>query len=304
MRSSLTTPYEGVEVAGEFRSLRAFLRECRRNKLVVFGGLVCVLFVLIGAVGLMVLYAGPLQHLYLDQDLPRALRPPLSEGALLGTDALGRDLMWNTIAGVGVSLVVAVSVTLMALVVGIILGSLAGYYGGRTDVVISAVIDLTWSFPVILLAVVLSGVFQPGLPVVMLAVAVILWAGFGRIVRGEVQSLRQRDFIKAARALGVSDRRILLQHLVPNLIVPILVMGSYYVPLTIIAEASLSFIGLGAQPPTPSIGALIANGRQFLGLSHWVVSIPGTVLAIIVIGLNALGDGLRDVLDPRLRSVR
>lgn len=279
------------------------LRALWQNKLAFFGGLVTVAFVLVGIAGLVIVSNRGFQDLYLAQDLSRPLKPPLSTG-LLGTDPLGRDLAWRVVAGVGVSLAVAAIVTAISLLAGAVMGVLAGYFGGKLDLVISGVVDVTWGFPIMLLGVVLAGVLEPGLTVVVLAVALINWAGFARIVRGEVLSLRERDFVKAARALGVPDWQIMTRHLLPNIVAPALVMGSYYVAITIIAEAGLSFIGLGAQPPTPSLGQSIAEGRNYLSIDHWVVTVPGGALALIVLGLNALGDGLRDVFDPRLRERR
>lgn len=278
--------------------------EARGNRLLAFGAVISITFVIVGIAGIVLVLTPSLRPLYLDQNLSRSLLAPFEEDSLLGTDSLGRELLWYTVGGIGVSLSAAVAVTTFALVVGTMFGVISGYYRGWVDFVIRGLMDLTWSFPIILLAIVLSGVFEPGLPVVMGAVAIILWAGFGRIVRGEVLSLREQEYVKAAVALGVPDRRIFRRHIIPNLVVPILIMGSYYVPLIIIAEAGLSFIGLGAQPPTPSLGVMVAIGRQYLSVSHWMITIPGVALTVIVVGLNALGDGLRDVLDPRQRKTR
>ncbi len=161
---------------------------------------------------------------------------------------------------------------------------------------------MTWGFPVILLAVVLAGVLAPGIKTVVLAIALIIWAGFARILRGEALSLRERDFVKAARALGVPPLRIIWRHLVPNVVAPTMVLTSYYLAISVIAEAGLSFIGVGIQLPTPSLGAMIADGQNYWSVSAWIVVLPAAVLATLVIGLNALGDGLRDVLDPRMRG--
>jgi ABC-type dipeptide/oligopeptide/nickel transport system permease subunit len=255
--------------------------------------------VVCGLAGMVMLFVPQLQGLYLNQDLSSALLPP--PAGFLGTDALGRDLIARVVVGMGVSLGVSLIVTVTSLLVGGALGILAGYYRGRLDTLISGVVDVTWGFPIILLAVVLAGVLAPGLPTVILAISLINWAGFARIVRGEALSLREREFVKAARALGVPDWRIMLRHLVPNVVGPTLVMGSYYVAITIIAEAGLSFIGVGAQPPTPSLGQIIADGRNYWSIDPWVVVMPGFVLAVVVWGLNTLGDGLRDLLDPRIR---
>ena len=154
----------------------------------------------------------------------------------------------------------------------------------------------------ILLAVVLAGVLQPGLGIVILAIACIIWAGFARILRGEALSLRERDFVKASRALGVPPLRIIQRHLIPNVVAPTIVLTSYYLAIAVIAEAGLSFIGVGIQLPTPSLGAMIADGQSYWSVSAWIVALPAAALAILVVGLNALGDGLRDILDPRMRG--
>lgn len=270
-----------------------------RNRSAVMGGVTTAVFVLFGVVGLVMLAVPRFQNLYLNQDLSKALLPPPAD--LLGTDALGRNLVARVVVGMGVSLGVGLIVTVTSLLAGGALGILAGYYRGRLDTLVSGVVDVTWGFPIILLAVVLAGVLAPGLPTVILAITLINWAGFARIVRGEALSLRERDFVKAARALGVPDWKIMLRHLAPNVVGPTLVMGSYYVAITIIAEAGLSFIGVGAQPPTPSLGQIISDGRNYWSIDAWVVVMPGFVLAMVVWGLNTLGDGLRDVLDPRIR---
>jgi len=161
---------------------------------------------------------------------------------------------------------------------------------------------VTWGFPVILLAVVLAGVFAPGIWIVVLAIACINWAGFARILRGEAITLRDRDFVKASRALGTPPRKVIHRHLIPNVLAPTIVLTSYYLAIAVIAEAGLSFIGVGIQLPTPSLGAMIADGQTYWTISSWVVLLPAAVLATLVVGLNALGDGLRDVLDPRMRG--
>src|SRR5262249_55770008 len=201
-----------------------------------------------------------------------------------------------------VSLGISVSVTVVSIAIGGVLGLTAGFFGGRYDRIVSGVIDITWGFPVILLAAVLAGVLQPGVWIVGLAIALINWAGFARILRGDALSLRERDFVRAARALGVPSRRIITRHLVPNVVAPTIVLASYYLAVAVIAEAGLSFIGIGIQLPTPSLGAMIADGQNYWSISIWTVLVPGAALALLVIGLNALGDGLRDLLDPRLRG--
>jgi len=281
--------------------LREVSRLLRRNRAALAGSIITGAFLLTGVAGIVMITFDDLHFLYLEQNLRGALRPPLEDG-LFGTDPLGRDLLARVVAGTGVSLAIAAAVTMISILVGGAVGLLAGYYGGKLDLVLSGVIDVTWGFPILLIIVILAGVLSPGLTAVVLGIALINWAGFARIIRGEVIALREREFVRAAHALGAPGWRIILRHIVPNVVGPTLVLGSYYVAITIITEAGTSFIGVGAQPPTPSLGQIIAEGQNYWSQDVWVVAIPGAVLALIVLGLNTLGDGLRDLVDPRLRT--
>lgn len=299
--AGVSVPHDsGLAPAVPEGTVRQRLRDLAGHRSALAGVLLTAGFLAVGLAGLVLIAVPGLRHLYLDQDLLSSLEPPLERG-VLGTDVLGRDLLARLVAGTGVSLAVAAVVTALSVLVGGVVGILAGYYRGAVDLVLSGVIDVTWGFPIMLLAVVLAGVLEPGLTTVVLAISLINWAGFARIVRGEVLSLREREFVRAARAIGASSGRILLRHIAPNVLAPTLVMGSYYAGITIVAEAGLSYIGVGAQPPTPSLGQIIAEGQNYWATDPWLVLIPGGTLVLIVLGLNALGDGLRDLLDPRLR---
>jgi peptide/nickel transport system permease protein len=267
------------------------------NPLALIGSFIVLAFILLGILGP---WIAP--QSYSDQSLVERLEPPFSKDHLLGTDQLGRDLLSRILEGIRISLLVGFVITAASLVVGAIVGVIAGYYRGKIDTVISGIIDVTWGFPLILIAVLLVGAFGPGLPAMMAAVGLINWAGFARIIRGEVLSLREREFVQAARALGISDLKIMLRHIFPHAIPAALVLGSYYVALAIIFEAGFSFIGIGAQPPLPSLGQMIGEGRNYMLASHWVTTVPGVTIALLVIGLNLVGDGLRDVFDPRLKD--
>ena len=221
--------------------------------------------------------------------------------AVLGTDHLGRDTATRLFVAIRVSLAVAVGVTALALVVGLALGTLAGFRGGWTDRSLGGVMDFIWGFPLILVAVLFAGGLGEGLPSVILAVGLVNMAAIARVVRGEVLALSEREFVEAARAGGLSNWRIIRKHLLPNILAPALVLASYYVAVAIIAEAALSFIGLGAQPPLPSLGQMVAEGRNFLQLNHWETTVPGLTLVVMVLSVSLIGDGLRDVFDPRLR---
>lgn len=251
-------------------------------------------------VGLIVLLVPSLQHLWTVQDLRSTFKPPLTPGHPLGTDNLGRDLMWRTLAGLGVSVAVGLGVAFLAVTLGLVVGIVGGYFGRAADVTTNIVIDVTWAFPAILLAVVFAGWLGPGLPTVVFALALTEWAGFSRIIRGEVLGLRERDYVSAARVLGRSKFAISLRHFVPNLLPVTLVLAVYFVAGAIVAEAGLSFLGLGAQPPTPSLGSTLAQGRDYLTRTWWPVILAGGVLTLTVLLLNSLSDQLREHLDPRI----
>ena len=219
----------------------------------------------------------------------------------MGTDHLGRDTATRLFVAIRVSLAVAVGVTGLALLAGLAIGTVSGFRGGWTDRSLSGVMDFIWGFPLILVAVLFAGGLGEGLLSVILAVGLVNMAAIARVVRGEVLALSEREFIEAARAGGLSNWRIIRKHLLPNILAPALVLASYYVAVAIIAEAALSFIGLGAQPPLPSLGQMVAEGRNFLQLNHWETTVPGLTLVVMVLSVSLIGDGLRDVFDPRLR---
>ncbi len=289
---------EMLDTSRRFRDSMSLLYA---NKTGLVGAVLTIVVFLIGIVGAVLLAMPSLHHLYLDQNLSDALLAPGVHGHLLGTDEYGRDILWRTVAGTGISLLVAVMTTTFTLVLGLVMGSIAGYFGGRFDTVITAVTDLTWGFPLLLVAVVFAGMLGPGLRPVIFAIGVVIWAGFARVVRAQVRSLREREYVEAARALGAPAWKIITRHMLPNIIGTVLVMASYYIAVSVIAEAAFSFIGLGAQPPTPSLGQMIADGTNYFATSFWPALIPGAMIALMVLGLNLFGDGLRDIFDPRLR---
>jgi peptide/nickel transport system permease protein len=278
-------------------------RALRRNRGALVGLVIVVLYVAIGLVGLMAIREPSiLPHDYAQQDLMNTFAPIGAENHLLGTDNFGRDMLSRLMVGVGISLAVGFGITAISMIVGMLAGAIAGYRRGLLDTIISGIVEITWGFPLILIAVILAGALGPGLVSTVLAVGLINWAGFARVVRGEVLALREREFVQAAQASGVADHRILIRHILPNTLAPVIVMATYYVAAAIIVESGLSFIGLGAQPPLPSLGVMIAEGRNYILLDHWLSTLPGVAIVLIVMALNLLGDGLRDVLDPRLRK--
>jgi peptide/nickel transport system permease protein len=231
----------------------------------------------------------------------RRLAPPLSAGFLLGSDHLGRDLLSRIVWGSRISLTVGVLATLLAMTAGTTVGLVAGYFGGLVDQVTMRAIDLVMAFPYILLAIALVAALGPGLFNAMLAVAVVNVSFYARGIRGAVLTLRGREFVEAARAAGATDGRILRQHLLPGIVAPLLVFASMNVGMMIVETAGLSFIGLGAQPPTADWGTMLADGRQFITVAAHVAAVPGLAIFLLVLGLNLAGDGLRDALDPRRR---
>ena len=285
--------YEESRRAGP---VRAALDRMRRNKLLLLGSALGVLVLGAGILGPIISGADPTF-----QSFATTNKPPGTEGYLLGTDHLGRDLAVRLFVGIRVSLMVAAGVTLLSLILGLLLGMIGGFLGGWRDRTIRGVVDFVWGFPLILVAVLFAGGLGGGLFPVILAVGLVNTAAIARVVRGEVLALSEREFIEAARAGGLSTARIMAKHIFPNILAPALVLASYYVAVAVIAEAALSFIGLGAQPPTPSLGGMVSDGRDYLQLNHWQSTIPGLTIVLLVLAVSLIGDGLRDVFDPRLR---
>ncbi|HEX4154043.1 MAG TPA: ABC transporter permease [Acidobacteriaceae bacterium] len=234
-------------------------------------------------------------------DLTQRLLPP-SHAHWFGTDELGRDVLSRTLYGSRVSLLVAVSVVGLALSVGLVLGILAGFYEGWADLVIN--IYLTNAFlalPGILLAVAVVAFMGPSLPNLIFALALATWVNYARLVRGQVLAVKQREFVQAARSLGASDLRLMLHHILPNIIQPVLVQAAIGMAGAVLAEATLSFLGLGVQPPTATWGAMLNDARSHLFESPYLVFFPAAAVALCVLAFNLVGDGLRDYLDPRTR---
>ena len=240
--------------------------------------------------------------------LANRLRPPFWEKGgslshLLGTDPMGRDLLTRMIYGARVSLVVAMLALLVGGGMGAALGLIAGYYGGRVDALVMRVADTTMAFPIILFAILFVVVLGGSMITTVFAVALVLWARYARVIRGEVLSLRERDFVAQARVAGCSSSRIMLIHLFPNILNTLVVLLSLQVGWVIIVEASLSFLGAGIPPPTPTWGSMIAEGRDYIATAWWVSFFPGLAILATVLSFNLFGDWLRDALDPKLRQI-
>jgi peptide/nickel transport system permease protein len=230
-----------------------------------------------------------------------SLRQPPGKAHLLGTDSKGRDILARVVYGSRISLSVGIFASALSLGIGIFFGLIAGYFGGRVDAVLSQFFDIFLAFPSLLLAIGISAVMPAGLTSAMLAISLVGWAGFARLVRSITLSLKEQTYVEASRALGAAPARILYKHILPNALPLILVAGSLRVGGFILLEAALSFLGLGVQPPTPTWGSMISLNRAYINSSPWMVIFPGLAISVTVISFNILGDFLRDKLDPRMQ---
>ena len=236
----------------------------------------------------------------LAQTLGSRLEPPSAEH-WLGTDQLGRDIASRLLYGARISLVIGVVVVALAGLFGTFVGLVAGYVGGLADEALMRLTEVFLAFPPLILAMAIAGALGPSLTNAIIAIAAVTWAVYARLARGQVLSLRRREYVEAARSIGASRTRVLARHLLPNAVAPLLVQASFDMGAAIIAAAGLSFIGFGAQPPTPEWGVMISEGRNFISTQPWLSLFPGLTILFAVGAFNVLGDGLRDVLDPRLR---
>jgi len=218
---------------------------------------------------------------------------------LLGNDPIGRDILSRLIYGSRVALIVGLGATAIAVTIGVTVGAIAGYFGGKIDFILSRFVDALMAFPLLALLLTLSAVFGPSLRNVVIVIGLTIWASYARIVRAEVLSLRERDFVLAARSAGATDRRIIARHIVPNAMGPVIVLASLAIGGVIILESALSFLGLGVNPPTASWGGMLSDGRDFIRNYPHIAIAPGIAIALTVLAFNLVGDGLRDALDPR-----
>jgi peptide/nickel transport system permease protein len=275
-------------------------RRTRVDPLAAAGALVVVVALALAALAPALAPADPIKNSLLDR-----LTPPMWTAAgdarhPLGTDTLGRDVASRLLHGARVSLAVGFSAVLIAGALGVALGLVSGWYGGRLDDALMRLGDVQLAFPVLVLAVAVLAVLGASVINLVLVLSVTGWITYARIVRGEVLTLRERDFVAAARALGASDRWILVRHLLPNVLAPITVVATFSLARTIIAEASLSFLGLGIPAPEPSWGSMLDEGRNYITTGWWLALFPGLAILLLVLGINLVGDWLRDALDPRM----
>ncbi len=265
----------------------------RDSTRIIVGG---VLLALLAAAALGARWLAPYDPVA--QDLAANLSPPDAEHPL-GRDKLGRDILSRVVYGARVSLAVGVVTVTVAVAIGLLVGAVAGWAGGWIDEALMRIVDVLLAFPGLLLAIALTAVLGPSLRNVVLALCAIGWTGYARLVRGEIRRMREREFVEAARALGTPASRIVVRHLLPLVAAPVLVQATFGMASAIVAEASLSFLGLGAQPPTASWGAMLNDGRAFVLIAPHLTIFPGVAIMLTVLALNFLGDGLRDRLDVR-----
>jgi peptide/nickel transport system permease protein len=286
----------------ERREWLEFLRRLAARRTALFGLLVVVVVVLTAL-------AAPLLSPFdpIEQDLgDLRLKPPGfrdTAGRLhpLGTDHLGRDLLARVIYGARPALLVGFAAVAISGLIGMATGLIAGYFGGRLDDILMRLADIQLAFPFILLAIAVIGVLGPSLQTIIVVIGVSSWVVYARIVRGAVLTLREREFVQAALALGGGDGRVVLRHILPNAFTPWLVVATLDMARVIVIESALSFLGLGVQPPTPTWGGMLADGRVYISTAWWLATFPGLAILITVLGINLFGDGLRDTLDPRLK---
>jgi peptide/nickel transport system permease protein len=277
------------------RGVRHLARRFAKNRLALLGLTVFSAILLVAVLAPWVAPYSPIKT-----NFTSYLQPP-SPRHMLGTDELGRDVLSRVIFGSRASLEAGVISVGLAVSVGVPLGLVAGFYGGRLDDVLMRLTDAMLSFPQLILALAVAAVLGPGLAKAMIAIAVVLTPIFMRLMRAQVMAEREREYVDAARAMGAADRRIIWRHLLPNSLGPIVVQGSLNVAQAIITEAILSFLGLGTQPPTPSWGSMLNAGQQYLAQAPWLSFWPGSAIAITVFSVNVAGDGIREIWDPRTR---
>jgi len=275
---------------------KVFWRRFRRNKLAMLGALIIFSLALVAVIAPLIAPFSPNQ-----QDVLHRLEPP-SRKHLLGTDDLGRDLLSRIIYGTRISLLVGFVAIGIAIIVGSILGLFSGYFGGWLDTVIMRFVDIMLCFPTFFLILMVIAFLEPNIWNVMAVIGLTGWPSLTRLVRGECLSVREREFIQASKVLGLPNIRVMFVHLLPNVMAPILVTATLGIGGAILTESALSFLGLGVQPPTPSWGNILTAGKDYIAVAWWLSLYPGLAILVTVLAYNLLGEGLRDVLDPRMMA--
>ncbi len=269
----------------------------KKNKLAIASFILLVILALVAIFAPLIAPYDPYA-----QDLTRLNEPP-SADHWFGIDDIGRDIFSRVVYGTQISMLVGVVCEAICVPIGVILGALAGYFGGWVDSIISRIIEIFASFPMILFAIAIMFILGPGVMNVFIAIGVIGWTGLARMIRGQIMQLKEKEFIEAARASGASNMKIIFRHLIPNCLSTIIVVITLDIPGDIMLESTLSFVGLGVQPPTPSWGSMISEGRKFIRQNVWYSFFPGLAIMLVVLAFNTLGDGVRDALDPKLKNL-
>jgi peptide/nickel transport system permease protein len=273
-------------------------RQFKRNRLALVGLGIVVLLYLVALLAPLIAPFDPIAQ----NDIARTGFQPPGGTNLLGTDRFGRDVLSRIIYGSRISLSIGFIATAISITIGTLFGAAAGFFSGKVDAAIMRFTDMVLAFPRLVLLIMIVALFDASIAVIIIVLGLTQWPGTTRIVRGDVLSLREREFIHAAHALGMSRARIVLRHLIPNVLAPVIVAATLGIGNTIVMEAGLSFLGLGVQPPTPTWGSMVAEGRDNLLGAWWVATFPGLTIVLVVLAFNLVGDGLRDALDPRLRT--
>lgn len=275
------------------------LRRLRRDRMFQFGAALVAIVVAAAAFAPWIAPYDPLRG-----DLTGAYLLDPGGRYVLGTDTQGRDVLSRVIYGARISVAVGVISQVVAVTLGVTMGLLAGYYGRWVDTLVMRFADITLAFPTLLLLIAVAAAVTPSLPVIFLIIGIVGWAAMARLVRSQVLVLKRAEFVMAAQALGARDRRVLIRHLLPNVRAQVIIAATLGMAGAIMAEAALSFVGLGVQPPTPSWGAMVSDGRDLLRVAPWVSVAPGVAIGMAVLGFNLVGDALREIYDPRLRTER
>ena len=273
-----------------------FFKQLVKNKLALMGGIVVVVLFVVSV------FAPVLSPYDPDAIHVNEILMPPSRQHILGTDELGRDVLSRMIWGSRISLKVGFVAVGIAILIGVIVGSAAGYYGGWIDSILMRFVDIMLCFPAFFLILAVIAILQPSIYNIMAVIGLTSWMGVARLVRAEFLRIREMDFVKAARSIGASDFRIIFRHILPNALSPVLVAATLGVAGAILTESALSFLGIGVQPPTPSWGNMLTAGKDNMEIAWWLSVFPGMAILITVLGYNLLGEGLRDILDPRLKE--
>jgi len=295
---------ENIEVIDEVITEKKYIKSSlykdawkrlRKNKLAMFGLGIVIVLILIAIFASFIAPYNPIERIKEESSLSP------SRIHLFGTDLLGRDIFSRVIYGSRISIIVGVVAVGISVVIGLFLGALSGYFGNIPDAFIMRIADIFFAFPYILGAIVIMTVLGPGIVNIFIAIGILGWASFARIFRGSILSIKNKEYIEAAKALGASNYRIITKHIFPNAFAPIIVYATMNIGTAIIVEAALSFLGLGVQPPTPAWGKMLSESLNYIDIAPWMMLFPGLAIVITVLGFVLLGDGLRDAFDPRLR---